>query len=35
MGYTNYWNIEPSFIAQKQPKFDPQMLAIMKRVVTA
>ena len=35
MGYTNHWNIEPSFLAQKQPKFDPQMLAIMKRVVTA
>lgn len=35
MGYTNYWNIEPSFIAQKQPKFDTQMLEIMKRVVTA
>lgn len=35
MGYTNHWDIEPSFIAQPQPKFDPQMLAIMKRVVTA
>lgn len=35
MGYTNYWHIEPSFIAQKQPKFDATMLEIMKRVVTA
>ena len=34
MGYTNYWNIEPSFLKQKPLKFDPQMLAIMKNVVT-
>ena len=34
MGYTNYWNIEPSFLKQKPLKFDPQMLAIMKHVVT-
>ena len=33
MGYTNHWDIEPSFIAQPQPEFDPQMLAIMKRIV--
>ena len=33
MGYTNYWNIKPSFLKQNPLKFDPQMLAIMKRVV--
>ena len=33
MGYTNHWNIEPSFLTQNPLKFDPQMLAIMKRIV--
>jgi hypothetical protein len=33
MGYTNHWDIEPSFLKQKPFKFDPQMLTIMKHVV--